>query len=94
MGPCAVVRVGGVRILLTTRRTPPGDLAQLRSQGIAPEAQRIIVVKSPVAFRGAYQPIAAEIIEVDTPGLVTADLTTFAYRHLPRPIYPLDPMER
>lgn len=93
MGPCAVVRVGGVRILLTTRRTPPGDLAQLRSQGIAPEAQRIIVVKSPVAFRGAYEPIAAEIIEVDTPGLVTADLTAFDYCQLPRPIYPLDPME-
>ena len=93
MGPCAVVRVGGVRILLTTRRTPPGDLAQLRSQGIAPEQQGIIVVKSPVAFRGAYEPIATGIIEVDTPGLVTADLSAFDYRHLPRPIYPLDPLD-
>lgn len=93
MGPCAVVRAGGVRILLTTRRTPPGDLAQLRSQGLAPEQQRIIVVKSPVAFRGAYEPIAADIIEVDTPGLVTADLSAFDYRHLPRPIYPLDPLD-
>ena len=93
MGPCAVVRVGGVRLLLTTHRTPPGDLAQLRSQGIVPEAQRVIVVKSPVAFRGAYGPIAAEIIEVDTPGLVTADLTRFDYQKLARPIYPLDAID-
>lgn len=92
MGRCAVVRADGVRLLLTERKTPPGDLAQLRSQGIAPEVQRIIVVKSAVAFRGAYQPIAGEVVEVDTPGLVAADLARFTYRHLPRPIFPLDEM--
>ena len=90
MGRCAVVRCDGVRMLLTERKTPPGDLAQLRSQGITPEAQRVIVVKSAVAFRGAYQPIASEIVEVDTPGLVAADLSRFPYRHLSRPIFPLD----
>ncbi|MCL4507371.1 MAG: MlrC C-terminal domain-containing protein, partial [Chloroflexi bacterium] len=72
------------------RKTPPGDLAQLRNQGIIPEQQRIIVAKSAVAFRGAYGPIAAEIYEVDTPGLCSADLSRFAYRKIPRPIYPLD----
>lgn len=94
MGPCAVLQVEGITLLLTSRRTPPGDLAQLRSQGIPPEDQHIIVVKSPVAFRGAYEPIAAEIIEVDTPGLVTANLAQFAYHKLRRPIYPLDEDER
>ncbi len=90
MGRCAVVRCGGVRVLLNERKTPPGNLAQLRSQGIAPEAQRIIVVKSAVAFRGSYGPIAAEIYEVDTPGLCGADLSRFTYQKLARPIYPLD----
>lgn len=90
MGRCAVIKCEGVRMLINERKTPPGDLAQLRSQGITPEAQRIIVAKSAVAFRGAYEPIAAEIYEVDTPGLCTADLQRFAYRKVPRPIYPLD----
>ena len=90
MGPCAVIQVEGITLLLTTRRTPPGDLGQLRSQGITPQDQHIIVVKSPVAFRGAYEPIAAEIIEVDTPGLVTANLAQFNHTRLRRPIYPLD----
>jgi microcystin degradation protein MlrC len=90
MGRCAVIRDGGVRVLLNERKTPPGDLAQLRSQGIIPEEQHIIVAKSAVAFRGAYGPIAAEIYEVDTPGLCSADLNRFAYRKLTRPIYPLD----
>ncbi|MGC9349139.1 MAG: M81 family metallopeptidase [Anaerolineae bacterium] len=90
MGRCAVVRTGGVRILLTERKTPPGNLAQLRSQGIVPEAQSTIVVKSAVAFRGAYAPIASKMIEVNTPGLCTGDLSRFTYRKLRRPIYPLD----
>jgi microcystin degradation protein MlrC len=92
MGRCAVVYGdSGVRVVLNERKTPPGDLAQLRSQGITPEAQKIIVAKSAVAFRGAYQPIAAEIYEVDTPGLCASDLRRFPYRKIPRPIYPLDP---
>ena len=90
MGRCAVLRWEGIRILLTERKTPPGDLAQLRSQGIVPEAQRIIVVKSPVAFRAAYESIAAEILVVDTPGLCTANLTRFRYTKLSRPVFPLD----
>jgi microcystin degradation protein MlrC len=90
MGRCAVLRCGGVTVLLNELKTPPGDLAQWRSQGIAPEAQRILVAKSAVAFRGTYQPIAAEIYEVDTPGLCAADLTHFPYRKLPRPIFPLE----
>ena len=90
MGRCAVVRCEGVRLLLTERKTPPGDLAQLRSQGIVPEEQKIIVVKAAVAFRGAYQPIAATILEVDTPGLCTPNLRRFPYQKLPRPLFPLD----
>jgi len=92
MGRCAIVHTHGIRILLTERKTPPGNLAQLRSQGLVPEQQKIIVAKSAVAFRGAYGPIAAEIFEVDTPGLCTANLRRFPHVKLRRPIYPLDEM--
>ncbi len=90
MGRCAWLRVAGVNILLTERKTPPMDLAQLRHIGIIPEAQQMIVVKSAVAYRAAYMPIAAAIIEMDTAGLCSANLSRFPYRHLKRPVYPLD----
>jgi microcystin degradation protein MlrC len=93
MGRCAVLRCAGVRLLLTERKTPPGDLAQLRSQGIVPEDQHIIVVKSAVAFRGAYERIAQDLVEVDTPGICAANLERFTYAKLPRPIYPLDAVQ-
>ncbi|PMP75022.1 MAG: hypothetical protein C0183_20420 [Roseiflexus castenholzii] len=92
MGRTAWLRVDGINILLTERKTPPFDLAQLRGAGIIPEQQKIIVVKSAVAYRAAYLPIAAGVIEMDTAGLCSANLNRFPYRHLRRPIFPLDPL--
>jgi microcystin degradation protein MlrC len=90
MGRTVWLRVRGVNILLTERKVPPFDLAQLRGIGIIPEEQRMIVVKSAVAYRAAYLPIASKVIEMDTAGLCTPNLSRFPYQHLRKPIYPLD----
>jgi microcystin degradation protein MlrC len=90
MGKCAVVRHGGLTILLTSIKTPPFDLGQWRSQGIAPEKLSVIGVKAAVAHRRAYDPIAARMLWVDTPGPCRSDLKTFPYRNIRRPIWPLD----
>ncbi len=91
MGPSATVRAGGVWILLTSRKMPPFDLGQLRSQGIVPEAMAFIGVKAAVAHRRAYDPIAGASYWVATPGPCPSDLTTLPYRRIRRPIFPLDP---
>jgi len=90
MGHTAWLRVRGVNVVLTERKTPPFDLAQLRGVGIIPERQKLIAVKSAVAYRAAYMPIAAGVVEMDTAGLCSANLARFPYRHLRRPIFPLD----
>lgn len=90
MGPCAVVRHRGVLILLTSRATAPFDLGQWRSLGIAPERLFAIGVKAAVAHRQAYDPIARATLYVDTPGPCRSDLRTLPYRHIRRPIRPLD----
>jgi len=90
MGRSAVVQVGGIELLLTERKSSPFDLEQLRSVGIEPTQRQIIVVKAAIAWRAAYEPIATEIIEVDTPGVTSTDLSTFTFTRLRRPIYPLD----
>lgn len=90
MGPCAVVRHEKLTVLLTSRRTPPFDLAQWRSQGIAPEKMFVVGVKAAVAHRRAYAPIAAASYWVATPGPCTSDLRVLPYRHVRRPIFPLD----
>lgn len=90
MGPSAVVRIDGVRVLLTSRKTPPFDLGQLRSQGIVPEEAAIIGVKAAVAHRRAYDPIAKASYTIDTPGPCSSNLKSFPYKKIRRPIFPLD----
>ena len=90
MGPSAVVRHRGIRILLTTHKTPPFDLGQLRSQGIVPEELAVIGVKAAVAHRQAYNPITHASYTVDTPGPCSSNLQSLPFRLLRRPIYPLD----
>jgi microcystin degradation protein MlrC len=90
MGPTAVLRVDGVNLVLTTHKTMPGDLQQLRSVGIDPLSQRILVVKAAVRWRGGYEPVTRHAILVNTPGLGSIDLSSFNFQHLRRPIFPLD----
>jgi microcystin degradation protein MlrC len=94
MGPSAVVRHGdarrGVTVLLTSRKTPPFDLGQWRSQGIDPEQLSVIGVKAAVAHRQAYDPITRASFTIDTPGPCSSNLRSLPFRHIRRPVYPLD----
>lgn len=80
----------GDTIVCTSHRHAPFSLGQLTSLGLDPAQAKIIIVKAAVAFRAAYEPIAACIIEVDTPGLTAANPRRFKYSQIRRPILPLD----
>ena len=89
-GLTAVIAVGDSLVVLTSRRQTPFSLHQLLSLGINPTEMRMIVVKAAVAFRAAYEPIAGQIIEVDTPGLTAVNPLHFEYHNVRRPLFPLD----
>jgi microcystin degradation protein MlrC len=90
-GPTAVIDLGeGNTLVLNSLRTPPFSLGQLTSLGIDPKQAKIIVVKAAVAYKAAYEPIAGEIIPVDTPGLTAINPARFPYSRIRRPMYPLD----
>jgi microcystin degradation protein MlrC len=96
MGPTVVLRHGGpdgITLLVTSRKTPPFDLAQFRSQGIDPARFGVIGVKAAVAHRGAYDPIAGASYFVATPGPCDSDPANFPYARLRRPVWPLDHVE-
>ena len=85
------MEVGGPNLLvLNSLRTPPFSLGQLTSLGIDPARQAILVVKAAVAHKASYVPIAGRVIEVDTPGLTAIDPARFPFRHIRRPMFPLD----
>jgi microcystin degradation protein MlrC len=89
MGPTAVVRHRGLTLLLTSRKTPPFDLGQWRSQGLDPERFSFIGIKAAVGHRRAFDPIAGASYTVRTRGPCTSDLAALPYRKVRRPIFPL-----
>lgn len=78
-------------IILTSRRTTPTSLEQVLSVGVRPHRKQIIVAKGVVSPRPAYEPIASEILLVNTPGSTSADLSSFDYKHRRRPLFPFEP---
>jgi microcystin degradation protein MlrC len=77
-------------IVLTSLRMAPMSLEQILSLGIKPERKNIFIVKGVVAPRAAYEPVASEIILVNTPGSTSADPANFHYTRRRRPLYPLE----
>jgi microcystin degradation protein MlrC len=91
MGTTALLDLDGIAVIVTEQRVQALDLSLFRSVGIEPTVMRALVVKSSVHFRAAFAPIAAEIIDVDTPGISSPHLERFTFAHVRRPIWPLDP---
>jgi microcystin degradation protein MlrC len=96
MGHTAVIEAEGSTpdllnlLLVTAKRSSPNSLHQLISNGVYPQRQRMLVVKGAIAPRAAYEPVAAQIIEVDTPGVTAVNPKRFTYRHVRRPLFGLE----
>lgn len=89
-GPSAVFRVGGIDIVLITNNGQANDLAQFTSLGIDPSRYQTVAVKSMHHFRAAFEPIARQVVLVDTGALCSEVYTPELFSKARRPIYPLD----
>jgi microcystin degradation protein MlrC len=93
LGPMALLRLGGVRIVVGSRKVQAADQAIFRHLGVEPSEQKILALKSSVHFRADFQPIAEEILIVKAPGPNVLDYTELDYKNL-RPglrLMPLGP---
>ncbi len=90
LGPSALLRIGGVDVAIGTNTLQTYDLGAMRQVGADPTAYDVIGVKSAHHFRGAFAPIAREVILCDSGALATHDLRTLPYRNVRRPVWPLD----
>jgi microcystin degradation protein MlrC len=90
MGSTAVLNINNIRAIVTSERIQARDPEMFRVCGVEPNAIGILVVKSAVHFRAAFQNIVNEIIIADGPGLTASDLTQFPYQRIRRPMFPID----
>jgi microcystin degradation protein MlrC len=91
-GPSALVRAGGVDVILASEPNDIRDRQQFRIFGIEPESLRAIGLKCMDAFRAAFEPMAAIAIDCDGGGIASPRHAERSYVKLRRPIHPLDPI--
>jgi microcystin degradation protein MlrC len=82
LGPSAALRIGGVRIVVGSRKAQMADQAMYRQVGIEPTEQAILVNKSSVHFRADFEPIAETILVCAAPGPMPVDPSALPWRKL------------
>ena len=83
-------RVDGLDIMIVSERMQMLDRNIFRVVGIEPLEKSFLIVKSMQHFKGAFAPIASRILVTDAGGLSSPDVTARNYRHVRRPVFPLD----
>lgn len=91
LGLMALLQIGGVKVVVTTKRMQALDQAPFRHLGVEPKQQKILALKSTVHFRGDFQALAEEILITIAPGGHLADSSKFDYANL-RPGLRLAPL--
>ncbi|MGY6269281.1 M81 family metallopeptidase [Achromobacter denitrificans] len=90
LGRTAVLRVGSARIFISERPQEPYDTGVFTHAGVDPAQSRYVLLKSRQHFRAGFGPLARHVVLVGGPGVCSSDYALFPFKHLSRPIYPLD----
>jgi microcystin degradation protein MlrC len=92
LGPCAALAIGGITVVVVSRRRQCADPVFFEMLGLDIGKARAVAVKSRGHFRGGFDEFfgPGEIVEVDLPGLTSPMLDRFRWTRLPRPVIPLD----
>ena len=90
LGDSAAIRMGGVEVVLISKRTQALGRDLFSNLGIDPTQRRILVVKSTNHFHAAFGPIARKVLYVDSGSSIPRDHRQVPYTRIQRPIWPLD----
>src|ERR1700722_5261073 len=86
LGPCALIDIDGVRVMVVSHKMQALDQAILRHVGVEPRECVILGLKSSVHFRADFAPIAEKVIVGIAPGPVVADPAILNFRYVPHEV--------
>lgn len=90
MGDCGVLQVGGIDVVVISNHVEPNDLAAFEAVGISPDRLDFVMLKSRVHWRAGLRPLAHAVVECAGTGVCTSDYALLDFKHVRRPIYPVD----
>jgi len=89
-GNTAVLEVGNITIIVTSRSVSLTDRSLFLAHGQDPQRYDLVVVKSPHTRYDYFEAWAAKNLIIDVPGSTSADLKSLGHTKARRPLYPLD----
>ena len=89
LGTTVCLKVGNVEIAVGSFRTQTFDEGPFVTAGITWRNKRLIALKSAQHFKGWWEDKVKGIVACDSPGVGSADLTTFKFRLANTDYYPL-----
>ena len=93
MGRVVVFDVGPVTLLVSELRGVAGNLPEVyRAFGVEPTDYKMAVLKTASNFQ-YFAPISSQVIRVDTSGPGQSNVFGLPWKRIPRPVYPLDPID-
>lgn len=90
LGLTAVVSIGDLRLVIRSLPAMEWDTGIYTAFGLRLEEAALVFVKSPSHFRVAFAPYARRILSADTPGPTCPNMRRLIFKHVTRPLYPLD----
>ena len=90
LGRTALIEADGIEIVLNDLRQQPMHPSAFTEAGCDPWSKRLVIVKSAQHFYAGFAEQAAQILYCDAGGSLTMDATTRPYKHIRRPMWPLD----
>ena len=101
LGNMAWLRIGdrddeAIDVIVNDHREQGFSPPCFTAAGLDLTTRRALIVKSAQHFFAAFQPIAAEILYVASPGTASMDMRSISYRRVVRPLWPrvADPFAR
>ena len=90
LGDSAAIRLGGIEVVLITKRTQALGTDLFTGMGVSIDDKRLVVVKSTNHFHAAFAPHASQVLYCDSGGPIPRDHRKVPYTRVQRPIWPLD----
>ncbi len=93
MGRTVIFDVGPVTLLVSELRGVAGNLPEVyRAFGVEPADYKMAVLKTASNFQH-FASISSQVIRADTTGPGQSNVFGLPWKRIPRPVYPLDPID-
>lgn len=92
-GQTALLRVGNIDVIVC--QTPQIDFSPTQFTGIGLRLTDydVLVCKSTIAYRAWFASVTDLLFSADTYGSTCGNILKLPFKHIPRPMYPFDPLD-